>query len=481
MLFNNLSSHLYLRGVITLFLLTLCFLTSLVNADALRDRLFTSTENIYQEATEVQAELLAPISFNKALDYYNRARSSFKKNKSVDKIKKDLDLANTHFEKSISATKLSRLTLAAAYKAREDALSVNANKQASDEWSKAESQFLSAAKTMEKGSLSKVKKYSSAAETLYRDAELKAIKSSYLDKTREVIAQAKDLKVKKYAPKTLEKAQQLLASAERELSENRYDTDYPRSLVKQSLYEAKHSIYLAEQVKFIRSGDITLEEYLLQQEEPTRKVAESLDLVAAFDTGLNAPTNAITAKIEKLNEDSYELKQLSIKMTSLEKDYAVLEQRLGIQSERLAQQEKAREKLAMINRIFKKHEALVFMQGNNIIIRAVGLSFDPGSAQIKSSHLNLLSKMQQVVRILKGYGIVVEGHTDSFGGDEANLSLSVDRANAVRDYLSKNSSDFSRDKSEAMGYGETRPIANNETATGRRKNRRIDLVFLPKT
>jgi outer membrane protein OmpA-like peptidoglycan-associated protein len=91
-----------------------------------------------------------------------------------------------------------------------------------------------------------------------------------------------------------------------------------------------------------------------------------------------------------------------------------------------------------------------------------------------------LSKVQNAINIFPGSEITVEGHTDSFGGDEVNLRLSQERAEAVRQYLLANMRNLSADQVKAVGYGESKPIANNETAEGRAKNRRIDIVITPK-
>ncbi len=74
----------------------------------------------------------------------------------------------------------------------------------------------------------------------------------------------------------------------------------------------------------------------------------------------------------------------------------------------------------------------------------------------------------------------MEGHTDAFGSDETNLMLSQERADAVRKYLLANMRDLSREDVGAVGFGESRPVANNETAEGRAKNRRIDVVIRPR-
>ena len=74
--------------------------------------------------------------------------------------------------------------------------------------------------------------------------------------------------------------------------------------------------------------------------------------------------------------------------------------------------------------------------------------------------------------------VVVEGHTDSYGGDVSNMALSRSRAEAVGEYLSAELG-VPAFRVSAVGYGETRPIANNETSQGRARNRRIDVRIEP--
>ena len=98
-------------------------------------------------------------------------------------------------------------------------------------------------------------------------------------------------------------------------------------------------------------------------------------------------------------------------------------------------------------------------------------------ACVKPEQAALLEKVEQAVEIFNDSIITVEGHTDSFGSDESNLELSQRRADAVRAYLLANM-ELAPYRISAMGYGETRPISSNETADGRARNRRIDLVVL---
>ncbi|PIU57700.1 MAG: hypothetical protein COS89_03870, partial [Deltaproteobacteria bacterium CG07_land_8_20_14_0_80_38_7] len=72
--------------------------------------------------------------------------------------------------------------------------------------------------------------------------------------------------------------------------------------------------------------------------------------------------------------------------------------------------------------------------------------------------------------------IGVEGHTDWIGSDAYNEKLSDKRANAVRDYLIKKG--IAEERLVAKGFGESRPIADNNTTQGRALNRRTDFIII---
>jgi outer membrane protein OmpA-like peptidoglycan-associated protein len=84
--------------------------------------------------------------------------------------------------------------------------------------------------------------------------------------------------------------------------------------------------------------------------------------------------------------------------------------------------------------------------------------------------------LNEVADVLKEHPEIeevrVEGHTDSQGGDKANMKLSDSRAKAVRDYLIGKGIDGGR--LVAKGFGETKPVADNDTEEGRFKNRRVE-------
>ncbi len=104
---------------------------------------------------------------------------------------------------------------------------------------------------------------------------------------------------------------------------------------------------------------------------------------------------------------------------------------------------------------------------------AQNIYFITGSAKLdKRSNKGL----DEVVRIMgenPDAKLTVDGHTDNTGSDELNDKLSQNRAEAVKAYLSSKGVDASR--LTATGYGEKQPVADNKTAAGRQKNRRVEM------
>ena len=113
-----------------------------------------------------------------------------------------------------------------------------------------------------------------------------------------------------------------------------------------------------------------------------------------------------------------------------------------------------------------------------MIIRLNGLSFPSGKAEIGYQYFGLLAKVRDTFKEFPSCSVIIEGHTDSLGSDKVNKQLSKSRADAVRHYLIANST-VTEDRISAVGYGEAKPVASNESAEGRASNRRIDVVIIP--
>ncbi len=104
------------------------------------------------------------------------------------------------------------------------------------------------------------------------------------------------------------------------------------------------------------------------------------------------------------------------------------------------------------------------------------LFFDLGKASLKPESEPELKRIQQVMKENMALVIEISGHTDNTGSDEINNKLSLERANAVKDYLLKGNIDSSRIRTK--GYGKSKPKADNSTEEGRQINRRVEIEIL---
>ena len=109
-----------------------------------------------------------------------------------------------------------------------------------------------------------------------------------------------------------------------------------------------------------------------------------------------------------------------------------------------------------------------------LIVNMSDVLFDTGSYTLKPGAREKLAKISGIVLAHPGLNLQIEGHTDSVGADEFNQQLSERRADSVRDFLAEQGVPAS--SITAKGFGKTQPVASNDTAEGRQRNRRVELV-----
>jgi outer membrane protein OmpA-like peptidoglycan-associated protein len=184
-------------------------------------------------------------------------------------------------------------------------------------------------------------------------------------------------------------------------------------------------------------------------------------------------------------QSQIDLTDTRTRVAELEEEIRDLDERLGGVSQervalvqRLEAEERIREQFATIENMFARDEARVSREGNRMVIRLVGLTFQSGQDVVRPAYRPLLEKVRQAADVFPRSQIVIEGHTDAYGGDENNLALSRRRAEAVSAYLT-NELGVPEFRISSVGYGETQPIANNDTEQGRERNRRIDVIIEP--
>ena len=112
------------------------------------------------------------------------------------------------------------------------------------------------------------------------------------------------------------------------------------------------------------------------------------------------------------------------------------------------------------------------------LLSTTKILFDTGKSTLKPESKAELDKIGNILIQVPDTKIEIGGHTDNVGTDAFNLKLSNERAKAVLDYLLKNFSQLKADNLTTNGYGESKPVATNDTKEGRSENRRVEFKIL---
>lgn len=113
---------------------------------------------------------------------------------------------------------------------------------------------------------------------------------------------------------------------------------------------------------------------------------------------------------------------------------------------------------------------------NPMAVTLEDVLYSTGLAVLKTSSYETLNELIQILNAYPSVNIEIGGHTDNVGQPEANLELSQDRARSVYNYLV--SEGIAKERLSYKGYGETMPVATNETPAGRKQNRRTEVKIV---
>ncbi len=195
----------------------------------------------------------------------------------------------------------------------------------------------------------------------------------------------------------------------------------------------------------------------------TRRATLITILIAIFTTLSLSGCTVIFQKGRR--SDVEKISQLKSELSELERAKAELEDRL-------------RNEIA-------NRQAKVEMTDRGLVVTFVAeVLFDSGKAKLREDALGKLDKVADVLQTtVRDLSVGVEGHTDNvpikYSGWKSNWELSAHRALSVLHYLIEEQG-LNPDRLSATGYGEYRSVASNDTAEGRQKNRRVEIIILPK-
>lgn len=252
-----------------------------------------------------------------------------------------------------------------------------------------------------------------------------------------------------FAPEAFEKAQTFLKQAETEEGGR-----------KGKVFMAREAVQRAEDARLIaiqrqEARHLAMEKKLAQDKLDYAK--READLAAAAKEAALRQANLAESQNEALKAKNEGLRS---------KNEGLQSRNEGLQS----RNEGLRSKLMVqLNEVLQTRAT-----ARGLIVNMSGVLFQSGKAELLPAAREKLSKIAGILSTHKGLMIEADGYTDSTGGDEFNLRLSEKRAEAARDYLV--SQGVSANSISFKGFGETNPIASNETSAGRQENRRVELV-----
>jgi Outer membrane protein and related peptidoglycan-associated (lipo)proteins len=220
---------------------------------------------------------------------------------------------------------------------------------------------------------------------------------------------------------------------------------------------------------YIAQNKLQLADVKARTELDRQKIAEAVKAgVVVRDTQVKNTRAALSSTREQLKE---ERRDSNAKTAEIEKTAEQLEVEKQARITAEARLAGAMKDLAAIAAIKEEARGLVITLSGSILF-----------ASNKYALLETAkTKLDQVAEALKAQDsdkrMVVEGHTDSQGSDRINQPLSLNRAEAVRDYLVSRGVDS--DKISAIGMGSSRPLLDNRNAENRANNRRVEIIIQP--
>ena len=204
-----------------------------------------------------------------------------------------------------------------------------------------------------------------------------------------------------------------------------------------------------------------------QEEERITQEREDAAAKAKAEAEGKAAVEAAEAK-RKADEEAQRQAELA---AAKEEVLQAKEQAAKAEAERVRKAAEAlrAQLLEQFNRILETRDT-----PRGLVVNMGDVLFDTGKFDLRSEAREKLAKLSGIVLAHPGLKLAIEGYTDSTGGDELNRKLSQDRADAVRGYLTEQG--LAPDSVTAQGFGKSEPVADNNTAAGRQKNRRVEIV-----
>lgn len=456
-----------------------------------------------QKARRENAELLAPESYAKASNSLNRAMAEARNNRG--------ETANAEAEKGLQTIEKlnrnaasSRDLLAEVLQSRNRAYTAGAKTLQASEISALDEDLKKTTALIEKGNIEQAKQRRPKLIEGYSALELSVLKEGTQELAKAAISDAKKHGAEKHAPKTFAQAEEEMALAVSILDADRSQTAKANQHSEKAKWLAQQSASIAETIRDFDRRDYSMEDIVLWHQKQLATINEPIGTELPFNEpndkvvlGLRSAVSGVLnerdiARSERQRTEQQlqaQRKDADAKIAALtfasqeeaEKIRAQYEARLTMterERQALAKKDRAEyEKFELVQAMFSPNEANVYRQRRNVLVSAHGFQFPSGQSEIQTDNFPLMNKIIQAIKTFPGARIEVTGHTDSMGDDTTNQVLSEARAEKVAKFLVEVGG-FSSNQVNSRGFGESKPVATNETREGRAQNRRVEIAIL---
>ncbi len=283
--------------------------------------------------------------------------------------------------------------------------------------------------------------------------------------------------VTQLAPLELKEAGETLGKADAALTKGETE-----ATVNQLAYLAKQKVAIAEETARRKNAELEVASSSAKRDQ-VRLEARTAEADAAkqrAEIAQQASDEQAAALTEARIQAERDQALINARMAEVEeaRQQATLaqqaaDQRAAALAEANAKAERAQALIAQQEMQLKELNAKKTDRG--MVITLGDVLFNVNKAALSSGGIANVKKLAEFLQKYPQRNVVIEGHTDSQGSDSYNQALSERRAEAVQKTLVEMG--ISRDRIATRGYGESTPVANNETAAGRQLNRRVEIVL----
>ncbi len=437
------------------------------------------------EGRMVEAEQLRALEFSP--EHYAEAKNGLENARAYlssgnnEQARRELDNSADHLALAIKTAQLMSNQFSGLVESRDRMQMADPAYLRDDLVNRAERDFSHVVKSVEDGDMRKAEGQAKMALTTLRAAQVVASREQYSRPIARDVAAARKVRARTYAPNTLQSAISTQKKVEG-LIKNDPDAQVKMyALSEQGKQKAERAIKISSMGNQLSRNPAEIERFVDAEEARLRLIGDSLgiDLTNAKDAEQQAMLlrQAIdeTEKSyqQQLKDSDKVIESLNAKLGTYEGDLASMaELRRKLQLKRDAEA-----KIKRLTKLFNADDVEILLTTEaDVILRMKSLNFRSGSAVIPPNTYSILDGSTQAMVMFTNRAVRVEGHTDAVGANLFNQKLSERRAEAVKTYLMEKLE--GKRVIQAVGFGEEKPIANNETAQGREKNRRIDIVLL---